>query len=279
MKIALVTDSTADIPEDLVEAYQIQVVPNVLVIDGVSLMDGIDITREEFYEKLPAMQQFPTTSTASVGKYEETYRRLFQQGADYILSLHVSKNLSGIYNAACTAAEAFSGRVQVLDSKQITLGMGFQVLAAAESIQKKLDLDGVIKAIYDVQSRVLVIAMLDTLEYVARSGRVSWARARIGNLLRIKPFLKVWDGEVIRLGDVRTRQKGIEKLKEILFSLGEIDRFGMLHTNAKEEAENFLKGIDPGFPVPPVLVNVTTVIGAHVGPNGLGFTAVMKKTI
>jgi DegV family protein with EDD domain len=277
MNITLVTDSTADIPEDLIEAYRIQVVPNILVIDGVSLMDGIDITREEFYENLPTMQKFPTTSTASVGKYEETYRRLLQQGTDYILSLHVSKNLSGIYNAACTAAEAFPGRVRVIDSKQLTLGLGFQVLAAAEAIRNQLDLDGVMQAIFDVQRRVIVIAMLDTLEYVARSGRVSWARARIGNLLRIKPFLKVWDGEVIRLGDVRTRQKGIEKLKEILYSLGEIDRLGMLHTNAKADAENFLKGIEVNLPIPPVLVNVTTVIGAHVGPKGLGFTAVIKN--
>lgn len=277
MKIALVTDSTADIPESLIEAYKIHVVPNILIIDDVSLMDGIDITREEFYEKLPNMQHLPTTSTASVGTYEATYRRVFQEGADYIISIHVSKNLSGIYNAARTAAVAFSERVRVIDSNQLTLGLGFQVLAAAEAIQDKMDLSGVIETIFDVQRRVLVIAMLDTLEYVARSGRVSWARARIGNLLRIKPFLKVRDGEVIRLGEVRTRQKGIEKLKEILYSLGEIDRFGMLHSNAKADAERFLKGIGKNLTYPPVLVNVTTVIGAHVGPNGLGFTAVLKK--
>ena len=284
MTIALVTDSTADIPDELVERYGIQVVPNVLVIDGVSHEEGVDITRQEFYERMPAMHDHPTTSTASSGRYTSVYRQLLDRGFESIISIHVSRRLSGIYNAACAAAEEFGDKIRVIDSQQITLGMGFQVLAAAEAIARGDPLDAVLSVIDDVRQRALVIAMLDTLEYVARSGRISWARARIGNLLRVKPFIKVISGEVLRFGDVRTRRKGIEKLKEILLDQGPIERLAFLHSNAEEDARQLMEDISQMLekagtvlPDSPFLVNVTTVIGVHVGPNGLGFAVVKDK--
>jgi DegV family protein with EDD domain len=277
MKIALVTDSTADIPDEIIHRYQINVVPNVLVIDGISLEEGVDISREEFYNRLPQMQNLPTTSTASSGKYLELYERLINSGIEHILSIHVSSKLSGIYNAASAAAEAFSERVRVIDSQQITLGLGFQVIAAAESIARGLGVEEILRIIDDVRERALVVAMLDTLEYVARSGRVSWARARIGNLLRVKPFIKVISGEVLRFGDARTRQRGIERLKEILLDLGPLERLGILHSNAESDAREFMQELDIKLPTTVFLVNVTTVIGVHVGPNGLGFATVVKN--
>lgn len=277
MKIALVTDSTADIPDEIIHRYQINVVPNVLVIDGISLEEGVDISREEFYNRLPQMQNLPTTSTASSGKYLELYERLINSGIEHILSIHVSSKLSGIYNAASAAAEAFSERVRVIDSQQITLGLGFQVIAAAESIARGFGVEEILRIIDDVRDRALVVAMLDTLEYVARSGRVSWARARIGNLLRVKPFIKVISGEVLRFGDARTRQRGIERLKEILLDLGPLERLGILHSNAESDAREFMQELDIKLPTTVFLVNVTTVIGVHVGPNGLGFATVVKN--
>lgn len=284
MSIALVTDSTADIPEELVKRFAIQVVPNVLVIDGVSLEEGIDITRHEFYERMPTMHDYPTTSTASSGRYLSVYRQLFNLGVDMIISIHVSKHLSGIYNAACSAAEEFGDRIRVIDSQQITLGMGFQVLAAAEAISRGDPFDTVLRVIEDVRKRALVVAMLDTLEYVARSGRISWARARLGNLLRVKPFIKVISGDVLRFGDVRTRRKGIEKLKNILLEQGPLERLAFLHSNAEEDARRMMEDVSHmlgkiGMTLPgaPLLVNVTTVIGVHVGPNGLGFAVVKEK--
>jgi DegV family protein with EDD domain len=123
---------------------------------------------------------------------------------------------------------------------------------------------------------VRVVAMLDTLEYVRRSGRVSWARAQLGNLLRVKPFLEVRDGEVLRIGEARTRHKGIERLKQLAQGLGALERFAMLHTNAEDEARQILEEINPDLNTSPLVVNVTTVIGTHVGPNGLGFAAVLR---
>jgi DegV family protein with EDD domain len=275
MDISIVTDSTADIPSDLIEKYQIQVIPNLIMIDGASLQDGIGISRQEFYQRLPWLDPPPTTATASSGVYSETYERLFRQGARYILSMHPSARLSGILNAASSAAQAFGEKVHVLDSGQVSLGLGFQVLAAAEAIYQDASLDNVLRRIKDVGNRVHLVAMLDTLEYVRRSGRVSWARARLGNLFQIKPFIELKEGVVFSLGESRTRAKGCLRLKEFLSRLGSLERLAILHTNAEQDARQFLAELQLNLPLPPLIINVTTVIGNHVGPNGLGFVAVI----
>ncbi len=276
MEIAIVTDSTCDIPDDLAEAYQVHIVPNVLIIDGVGIENGKGFSRQEFYQKLPEMKTLPTTSTASSGTYYAQYEKLFKEGFQYILSIHASSLLSGIYNAASAAAKAFGERVRVLDSQNVSLGLGFQVLEAAEAIRQGLRMDEVLQRIEGIRSRIRLVAMLDTLEYVRRSGRVSWARASLGSLLRIKPFVEVKNGIVQRLGEVRTRAKGIARLLEILHSLGPLERLAILHSNAEEDARTLLENLDLALPTPPLLVNVTTIIGTHVGPNGLGFVAVVK---
>ncbi|MFC1878723.1 DegV family protein [Chloroflexota bacterium] len=276
MSIALVTDSTADIPGELTQMHQIHVVPNLVIIDGQSLEDGRGISRKEFYERLPTMKSTPTTATASIGAYQTLYERLFSQGASYIISIHASSLLSGIFNAASAAAQAFEERVKVIDSEHISLGLGFQVLAAAEEIRQEQPLETILTWIADIRRRIRVVAMLDTLEYVRRSGRVSWARARIGDFLRVKPFLEVREGQVFSLGESRTRRKGVEHLKKILQKLGALERLAVLHTNAEKDANQFLDSLKVKLPQAPLFVNVTTVIGTHVGPNGLGFAAVIK---
>ena len=275
MDISIVTDSTADIPVDLIENYQIEMIPNLIMIDGASLQDGIQISRQEFYDRLPWLNPPPTTATASSGAYHETYERLFRQGARTILSIHPAVKLSGILNAASSAAQAFGDKVQVLDSGQLSLGLGFQVLAAAEAVRQGASLENVLRLLKEMRQRVRLIAMLDTLEYVRRSGRVSWARARLGNLLQIKPFIELKDGTVFSLGETRTRSKGCQRLKELLHRLGNLERLAILHTNAEAEARQFLADLQLNLPSAPLVINVTTVIGNHVCPNGLGFAAVI----
>jgi DegV family protein with EDD domain len=246
------------------------------MIDGASLRDGLDISRQEFYDRLPWLDPPPTTATASTGTYTETYERLFRQGARYILSIHPSAKLSGILNAASGAAQAFEEKVHVLDSGQLSLGLGFQVLAAAEAVRQGASLENVLHLLKEMRQRVRLIAMLDTLEYVRRSGRVSWARARLGNLLQIKPFIELRDGAVFSLGETRTRPKGCQRLREFLSRLGSLERLAILHTNAEPDARQFLADLQLNLPVPPLVINVTTAIGNHVGPNGLGFAAVLS---
>lgn len=271
--IGLVTDSTADLPDNLIEEHQIQVVPNIMIINGQSVVDGQGMSRTDFYNQLPEMKILPTTATASPGRYQEVYEKLFQNGASQIISIHASSLLSGIFNAASSAASYFNNRVQVIDSHQVTLGLGFQVLAAAEAIKKGASLESIIKQIEKVRQRVRVIAMIDTLEYIRRSGRVSWAKARIGDLLSLKAFLEIRDGTAVSLGTARTRQKGIEYLIKLFKKIGALERMAILHTNAEADANQFLEAVNPERTIPAFIVNITTIIGTHVGPRGLGFVA------
>ncbi|MCK5429330.1 MAG: DegV family protein [Anaerolineales bacterium] len=274
-KTAIVTDSTADIPKELATQYQIHIVPNIVVIDGQSLEDGKDLSRREFYDNLPLMKTNPTTSTSSPGVYQQLYGDILKRGADQIVSIHASSQLSGIFNAASLGAQAFGDQVKVIDSENLSLGLGFQVLAAAQAALTQ-PLDGILSVVKDVRSRARLVAMLDTLEYVHRSGRVSWARAQIGALLRIKPFLEIKDGVVLSIGKARTRKNGIQRLRKMLLDLGPLEQLAILHSNAEADARELLTDMTPRVPTRPLLVYVTTVIGTHVGPNGLGFVAIVN---
>ncbi len=276
MKIAIVTDSTADIPIEIVKRNNIHVVPNRVIIDGKDYADGIDITRQEFYERLPLMESPPTTATASSGTYQNLFAKLFDQEIQHIISIHVSKNFSGVFNAASTGAQSFIDCMHVIDSEQLTLGLGYQVIAAAEAAMRGSSLEAVLERINYVRRRVRVIAMLDTLEYLHKSGRVSWARARIGNLLRVKPFIDVIGGHAKRIGDVRTRRRGIKRLLRLLNDLGDLEQLAVLHTNAEADAYHFLQEYQGKLDTESMVIYVTTAIGTHVGPNGLGFVAVQK---
>jgi DegV family protein with EDD domain len=276
MKVAVVTDSTADIPVELIEYHHIEIVPNLIILDGKSLIDNEEISRSEFYLRLPRMKTLPTTSTASPGDYLSLYEKLFKQGFDYILSIHASQLLSGIFNAASSAAQAFGDKVRVIDSGQVTMSLGWQVLAAAEAAAQSLTIEDILKHVSEVHRRVRLIAMLDTLEYIKRSGRVSWARASLGNLLQIKPFIELHEGQVLRTGEARTRQKGLQRLLDMLYALGPIERLAVLHTNAEADARNLIPQIKQKLTSKPLVINATPVIGTHVGPNCLGFAVVIQ---
>jgi len=274
MKIGLVSDSTADIPAKVQEQYGIEVVPAIININGSSYEDGVGITREEFYTRLPAMLPPPTTASPSVGSFASRYEKLLQAGAAFVVSIHPALTLSGIFNTARLAAQNFGERVRVIDSGQLSLGTGFQVLAAAEAVEKGAVLEEVLASVEFVRQRVRVMALLDSIEYVRRSGRVSRAKALIGTLLHIQPLFEVRNGVVHRLGQARTRRQGIARLKEHLNNYAPLGRLAILHTNAENTARLFLEEVKSLVPANPFLINVTTTIGTHVGPNGLGYAVV-----
>jgi len=276
MSIAIVTDSTADVHQDLADKLNIHVVPAILMMGEQSYEDGKGLTRQEFYERLPDMNPLPTTGTPSAGTFESLYQNLFDLGVQEIISIHVASLLSSIYNAAHTAAQSFGERVHVIDSESLSMGFGWQVMVAAEAAMQNLSAEKIVTAINKTRQNTRLFAMLDTLEYVHRSGRVGWARARIGSLLRIKPFIEVKEGQVFSLGQTRTRRKGIARLRKLLHEQGNLARLAILHTNAEADAIDFLNNLNIEIPENPLIVNVTTIIGTHVGPNGLGFSVVLK---
>jgi DegV family protein with EDD domain len=276
LAIAIVTDSTSDISPALAGEHDIYVVPAILVVNGISMQDGSDISRDELYQQLPTMKVSPTTAAPSIGVFQQAYETLLKKGAQQVVSIHVSSTLSSMYNTALLAAKAVGKQVHVIDSRQVTLGLGFQVLAAAQAARAGETLAEIQKAVVDIRNRIHLVAMLDTLEYAYRSGRISWARSNLGDLFRIKPFVSVVDGNVIRMGEARTRQKGIERLYKLLSALGALEHLAVLHTNAESDALQVVEHFRAAAKTNPLVINVTSLIGVHVGPNGLGFVAVTK---
>jgi len=252
------------------------VIPAILVVNDQSLEDGTGISREELYHQLPSLKVSPTTAAPATGTFQHLYEELINKGAEQIISIHVSSILSGIYNAALVAARAIGRRVQVIDSCHITMGLGFQVLAAAKAARAGKTLVEIQKVIENIYQRVHLVAMLDTLEYAYRSGRISWARSSVSAILQIKPFVGISDGKVIRMGETRTRLKGIERLYQMLTELGPLEHLAILHTNAEAEASQMVEHFKAVVQDFPIMVNVTSIIGVHVGPNGLGFVAVTQ---
>lgn len=278
MKIGIVTDSTSDLPAHLVEEHNIQVVPTILILDEEEYTDGIGITREEFYNRLPSLRTPPTTAAPSIGDFTTPYETLFSQGYDHIISIHPANQLTTIVNVARQAAQEFPDRVTCVDSGSLSLGLGFQVLAAAE--EAELGLKPALDAIESTRKRLQVSATLDTMEYLKRSGRVPSAVAALGGLLSIKPMIELVDGEVKAIGSVRTTKQADQRILKFLLERGELQRLAILHTNAEPRARNLLNEMMSrsrlSVPRDILFVNVTAVIGTHLGPNGLGFAAVRK---
>ncbi len=278
MTLAIVTDSTADVPPALAERYRIHIVPTILVIRGKEYLDGEHISRREFYTRLPGLTPPPTTAAPASGAFESLYRRLLEEGHEHILSIHLAEGLSGVLNAARLAAQSFGQTVTTVDSGQLSMGVGWQVLRAARRALEGLPLPPLLEELAAMRERVRLVAMLDTLEYLRRSGRVSWTRAALGSLLSIRPFVEVHRGAMLRAGQTRTRRKGLRVLLERLHALGPLETLAILHTNAESDARSLLEQYRGAVAQPPLLVNATPVIGVHVGPRGVGFAAVRAAT-
>lgn len=275
-KLGLVTDSTSDLPEYLVEQYGIEVVPSILVIEGREYADGQGLSRAEFYKRLPEFKPHPTTAAPSIGEFTSRYRRLFDRGCDRLISVHAASPLTAMVATAQQAARDFGDRVIVVDSLSTSLGLGFQALAAAEVVEAGLE--AALSAIESTRRRLHVFAVLDTLEYVRRSGRVPTTLTIFGTMLQVKPLIELTDGRVKTIGSVRTTKQANERMAAFFRSGGPFERLAILHTGAEPRAREFLDAImhEHGRSLPRdiLMVNVTPVIGAHVGPNGLGFVAV-----
>lgn len=278
MKLGIVTDSTSDLPAYLIEKHGIKVVPSVLVLEGQEYKDGIGITREEFYERLPSLRTSPTTAAPSIGDFLSPYQTLLDAGCDHILSIHASAKLTAILNNARQAAQELPGKITCVDSGSLSMGLGFQVLAAAEEAESGLR--SALEAVESTRRRLQVYAALDTMEYLKRSGRIPGLVANLGGLLSIKPMVELMGGEAKPIGAVRTNRQADERMLKFLLEMGEMERLAILHTNAEPRARDLLtelmNTVRMSVPRDILFVNVTAVIGTHLGPNGIGFAAVRK---
>ena len=282
MTLGIVTDSTCDLPQYLIDEHGIEVVPCTLIIEGREYADGKGLSREEFYKRLPDFKRPPTTATPSIGQFAERYEKLLGAGCEHVISIHAAGPLTSMVSAAQQAAQDFGSRVTVVDSLSLSLGLGFQALAAAEAAGEAAseEVQAALQAIESTRLRLHVFAALDTMEYVRRSGRVPAAVGLLGSLLSIKPVIELTEGQVKAITAVRTTKQANERMLSFMRQGGKLQRLAILHTGAEQRAREFLQSVmkEMHLSVPRdiLLVNVTTIIGTHVGPNGLGFAAVME---
>ncbi len=271
MPVKIVTDSTSDIPPALAAQLDITVVPCYVNLDGRSYLDGLELTREAFYTRLPSARPHPTTAAPGQAAFLTAYRALFDRGADAVLSIHVAASLSSIVNAArMAAAEQPDLPVRVVDSGQLSFGIGIQVLAAARAAAQGASLDDLLALLSSLSARTFTFASLTTLEYLRRSGRVSSLRTQLASLLDIRPVMKLHAGKVI-MEVARTRRRALERVVSLAASLGPLEAVGFAHANAPEEAAALRERLAPvtaGLP-DPVVTTATPAIGAHVGPGAV----------
>jgi DegV family protein with EDD domain len=273
----IVTDSTADIPTKERNELNIVVVPAVLTLDGETYQDGVDLSRIDFYRRLPNLTSPPTTAAPSIATFESTYERILQSGVERILSIHLPSTLSAMIDIATQATKSFGDRIHIFDSGQVSLAMGFQVIESAITALQEAPFEAILETANRVRENVKLIALIDTLEFLKRSGRIGWLTAGLGNLLRIKIVLELVDGVVNRLGQVRTRTKATEQLRNIARGWGKLDRLAIAHSDCVDSANAFADTIRNLCHRPPMIIDVTTAIGAHIGPGALGVIG-LKQT-
>ena len=279
MNLRIVTDSTCDLPAETARLLGITVIPLNIHVGEQTFLDGVDLTREEFYARLPGFTPAPRTAAPGPEVFAQIYERLANQGTQAILSIHISESLSATVNSARAAAEEFTRiPVTVLDSGQLSLGMGFLVEKAAQLAQVGQRTDQVLAALQGVMKRTYVFASLKTLEYLRRSGRMHFALAKLGEILQIKPLLHMNLGKPTALR-ARTQQRAIERLLEWLAEYAPFEKLAILHAGVTEEAQRLREQVRSYFPegddVP--IVQITPVLGAHLGIGALGFACISKE--
>lgn len=269
-RVGIVTDSTADIPSGMLADLKVESVPALLIVDGETFIDGVNLSRMEFYRRMPALSQPPTTASPSPAEFQAAYERLLSDGVESILSIHVSAKLSGMVNSAYQAAQEFGKRVTIFDSQQLSLGLGYQVIEGAHAALEGLNIETVLKRVQQVQAKVRLLALINSLEYLRRGGRVSWLQAGVGELLRIKQLLTLQDGFVESFGRARTFTRALETLKREARAWSPLSHLTVMHSGILEKAELLAAELAALCSTEPMVVNVTTVIGAHVGPGSIG---------
>lgn len=276
--VRVVTDSTADIPAEMLTSLEITVVPSYVTFGAESYRDDVELTTQQFYEKLLATRQIPVTAAPSPAVYEQTYRHLLAE-TDGIVSIHLASNYSGLFNSALVAAKSISGaRIMVIDSGQVTMGYGWMAVAAAEAAQSGQTLEQIVDLVEGMKPRARVLALLDSLDFLYRGGRVDWIRAMVGALLRIKPIVEIKMGQVTLLERARTLERSLERLMVRVAELGPLERIIVLHTNAPDLAQRVadqVKNLIPQWE--PLVGQAGVTVASHAGPGAVGIACIASS--
>ncbi|MCW3816813.1 DegV family protein [Micromonospora sp. DR5-3] len=281
MPVAVVTDSTAYLPPDLVRAHRLTVVPLTVVLNGAEGREGVETFPDDATRALSGRRVTASTSRPAPEQFAQVYRELFAAGADGVLSVHLSAELSGTVAAARLAAAEFGDRVAVVDSRSTGMGLGFPALAAAAAAAGGADLSGVRQAAVDAIARTTIFFYVDTLEFLRRGGRINAAEALLGTALSVKPIMHMPDGTIVVRDKVRTASRGLARLVDLAVEAAgdaEVD-LAVHHLAAPQRAEQLVAALTErlGDRLHDTYVTEAgAVVAAHAGP-GLACVVVHRR--
>jgi DegV family protein with EDD domain len=282
-RIALVTDSTCDILADWVRQYEIGIVPLTIIFGDQQYLDGVDMTATQFYERLPKESQHPTTSQPTPGAFLQAYQAAAAAGAERILTITISSAMSGTIQSARQAAEESPIPVAVIDGKSNSMGIGWQVVAAARVREAGGNLDAMAAMARQVQEDVAYYISLDTIEYLARGGRIAEAARLLDSILRIKPLIYVRPdtGTVGASMPARSRKSALEGLYREFFRHVVRDRplhIAVLHNNAEEEAQALAEQVRAEYSPQELFISIVSpVLGVHTGPRAVALCGYAER--
>ena len=271
MAVKVVTDSTSDMPPELAAELGVTVVPLTVFFGDEAFKDGIDLTHDEFFQRLATSPVSPRTTQPTPGDFLEVYKPLTEQGHD-VVSIHVSDKLSGTMNSARSAVlELPSARIELVDTQLTSMAMTLIARAAAVAANGGATVEEVTRIAEQAASKVDLFFVLDTLEYLHKGGRIGKAAALFGGLLSIKPVLKMVDGEVHPHEKVRTRAKALLRMREIAAEGAPYEDIAFIHEASEEEVASFVEFLQPLSKAPVIAGRIGSVIGAYTGPGVVGF--------
>ncbi len=278
MVIKIVTDSTADLPESIVKEMDITVVPEYLRFGDQVYRDQIDITEDEFYQRLINGPVHPQTAQPSPKDFAVIYSTICQK-ADAIISIHLSSKLSGTYSSAVQGKSTVSTacQIEVIDSRQVSIALGLIVIQAAKLAKSGMALKSIVDEISRVIPEIKMLILFDTLKYLAKGGRIGKGKALVGALLNVKPLLTIKDGELVPSGQVRTRSKGIEVLLNFVKNPEDIEDLAVLYSTTPNEAHSLVDRVSSIWTKDRViLARLGSALGVHGGPGVLAIALRQK---
>ena len=280
MAVKIVTDSTSDIPIEIAKKLDITVVPLNIHFGEDVYKDGIDLTTDAFFEKLVTDPRHPSTSQPSMGEFIDAYEKIASEG-DEIISIHITSKLSGTFNSATQAASQLKDKIKVhvIDTENISCTIAYSAIAAAELIKNGGSAEEAILVAKSIAERSQFYALFDTLEYLAKGGRIGKAQSLLGGLLKVKPILRTHDGVIDTYKRARSRKGGMAMLNQTARSFEKLDELCVIYTTDKTDAEILANEVSDLLPKgkTPLLIQVGPVIGTHAGPNLVGLGCVVSS--
>ena len=281
MTIRIVTDSTADVTPEMAHTLGITVVPLTVFFDDEAYLDHIELDNATFYRKLQTNKSIPRTSQPSPAAFQEAYKRLIDEGADGIISIHLSSALSGTYQSACTALDTLPKNtrqipIEIIDSQTVSAGILLGLKRAVEWAREGQSVEEIKTKLEDFYSRTRLLAVLDTLEYVRRGGRIGGAKALLGNMLSVKPIISLKEGSVIPVEQPRTRNKALARLVQLALESGPIEEIAIIEAD-ETIGQQLAETLKTSYPHEVQHYKLGPVLGTHAGPGAAGLFFVNNK--